>query len=382
MEKWKASLYRAALALQPRPAWLRAGAQFFSAQGNIPARQAEGIRRALQAHCAVGAAVALFDDAAVTGTLAYGAARFENGRPVPVTPDTVFRAASVSKHVTALAVMRLAQAEQIDLDADVDEYLPCSLRHPAAPKLPVTLRRLLSHTAGIQDGASYIAACRNNPPLSALFPGDCFAAAPDRFVYSNLGAGVIACVLEGMLGQDFEAIMQRALFEPLGIAATFYPQKAGENMADAFRVLPAQAAPTLNNALRRARPLPAPAPDPARHYLLAQGNLYISAPELARLGREAMQPRYADMRRGIAPFGARAYNLTEGMGTFIVQDAAVCPHTLYGHQGLAYGAMHGLFYDPQSRRGFALLTSGASEARDGVLSDLNKAIMRQVFTDD
>ena len=60
MEKWKASLYRAALALQPRPAWLRAGAQLFSAQGNIPARQAEGIRRALQAHCAVGAAVALF----------------------------------------------------------------------------------------------------------------------------------------------------------------------------------------------------------------------------------------------------------------------------------------------------------------------------------
>lgn len=95
-----------------------------------------------------------------------------------------------------------------------------------------------------------------------------------------------------------------------------------------------------------------------------------------------MQPRYADMRRGIAPFGARAYNLTEGLGTFIVQDAAVCPQTLYGHQGLAYGAMHGLFYDPQSRRGFALLTSGASEARDGVLSDLNKAIMRQVFTDD
>lgn len=125
----------------------------------------------------------------------------------------------------------------------MDEYLPCSLRHPAAPKLPVTLRRLLSHTAGIQDGASYIAACRDHPPLSALFPGDCFAAAPDRFVYSNLGAGVIACVLEGMLGQDFEAIMQRALFEPLGIAATFYPQKAGENMADAFRVLPARLRP-------------------------------------------------------------------------------------------------------------------------------------------
>ena len=43
--------------------------------------------------------------------------------------------------------------------------------------------------------------------------------------------------------------------------------------------------------------------------------------------------------------------------------------------------MHGLFYDPESRRGFALLTSGASEARDGVLSDLNKSIMKLVFND-
>lgn len=382
MEKWKASLYRAALAVQPRPSWLRAGTRFFSTQGRISDRQAEGIRRALKANCAVGAAIALFDGSGVTGTVAYGAARLEKGQPVPVTQDTVFRAASVSKHITALAVMRLAQAGQLDPDADVDACLPCSLRHPAAPELPVTLRRLLSHTAGIQDGASYAAACRENPPLDTLFPGDCFAPAPDRFTYSNLGTGIIACVLEGMLGQDFETIMQRTLFEPLHVKATFYPQKAAGDMADAFRVLPAQAAPALDNALRRARPLPPAQPDPARHYLLSQGNLYITAPGLALLGSEAMQARYADMRRGIASFGARAYNLTEGLGTFIVQDASVCPQPLYGHQGLAYGAMHGLFYDPQSQRGFALLTSGASEARDGVLSDLNKAIMRQVFTND
>ena len=382
MEKWKASLYRAALAVQPQPSWLRAGAQFFSTQGSVPSRQAEGIRHALKAHRTVGAAIALFDRSGVTGSLACGAARFEKGQPVPVTQDTVFRAASVSKHATALAAMRLAQAGQIDLDADVDACLPCSLRHPAAPDQPVTLRRLLSHTAGICDGPAYAAACRDNPPLDTLFPGDCLAPAPDRFVYSNLGAGIIACVLEDMLGQDFETIMQRTLFEPLHIQATFYPQKAQGEMADAFRVLPAHAAPALDNALRRARPLPPPQPDPARHYLLSQGNLYIAAPGLALLGREAMQPRYADMRRGIAPFGARAYNLTEGLGTFIVQDASVCPQPLYGHQGLAYGAMHGLFYDPQAQRGFALLTSGASEARDGVLSDLNKSIMRQVFTND
>ena len=83
------------------------------------------------------------------------------------------------------------------------------------------------------------------------------------------------------------------------------------------------------------------------------------------------------MRREIVPFGARDRHLAMGLSTFIVRG--IVPRTLYGHQGLAYGAMHGLFYDPASGRGFALLTTGASEARDGVLSDLNIALMRLIF---
>lgn len=379
MKKWKASLYRAALRMQMRPPFLRDGRKAFCVQGQLPPAMQQNIRRIFKRHCAVGASLALFDAQGVTAVICYGDARFEKGQPVAVTRDTLFRAASVSKHITALAAYRLHQQGEINLDADVDAYLPCSLRHPAAPDRPVTLRRLLSHTAGICDGAAYVRACQDNPPLDAWFPADCRTAAPDGFAYSNLGAGLAACVLEGMLGQDFDAIMQRALFEPLGVTASFYPQKLSGDMANAYRVLPARPAPTLDSAARRARPLAQIAPDPARHYLLSQGNLYISAPDLALLGREAMQPRYEAMRKCIASFGARAYNLSEGLGTFIVQDRAVCPQTLYGHQGLAYGAMHGLFYDADAQRGFALLTSGASEARDGVLSDLNKAIMKQVF---
>lgn len=379
MKKWKASLYRAALHMQPRPPFLRAGGKSFCVQGDMPPAMQQSIRHIFRRYCAVGAALAVFDAQGVSAVVCYGSARYDKGKPAPVTRDTLFRAASVSKHITALAAYRLHQQGEIDLDADVDAFLPCPLRHPAAPDKPVTLRRLLSHTAGLCDGQAYARACRDAPPLGAWFPGDCWADAPDGFAYSNLGAGLVACVLEGMLGQDFDCIMQRTLFAPLGVTASFYPQKLSGDMADAYRVLPARPAPTLDNAARRARPLGQPAPDPARHYLLSQGNLYISAPDLALLGREAMQPRYEAMRKCIASFGARAYNLSEGLGTFIVQDRAVCPQTLYGHQGLAYGAMHGLFYDTGAQRGFALLTSGASEARVGVLSDLNKAIMKQVF---
>lgn len=376
MEKWKAALYRALLAPLPQP--VRNG-QRPPALYRMSAQQGERFVQIFRAHHAVGACAALFDRAGLTAVLPYGDAILGQ---TPVTENTVFRTASISKLVTALCAYRLYEAGQLDLDEDVNAYLPCPLRHPLSPSVPITLRRLLSHTAGLHDGSTYLSACKNNPPLDEVLRGDSFAGQPNAFEYSNLGAGIAACVLEGMLHKDFESIMQDALFSPLHVTATFYPQTVQGDIANAYRVLPPKAAPALDNQKRRARPLPERKIDPARHYLLSQGNLYISAPQLAKIGMELMRARYAPMRTPIASFGARDKCLTEGLGTFIVHAPDVCAQTIYGHQGLAYGAMHGLFFDPDAGRGFALLTSGASEAREGVLSDLNKAMMRQVFQDD
>ncbi|MBR5232123.1 MAG: beta-lactamase family protein [Clostridia bacterium] len=370
MEKWKAKLYRLSLRALPLPSYTQAN----EVTGDFP--QAEEIVRILRAHRVVGATVALFDEKGMTGALCAG----HTGKEKQITGiDTVYRIASVTKHVVALALMRLQEEGRIDLDADVDAYLPCSLRHPKAPDLPVTLRRLMSHTAGIRDGEAYVASFAGGKSLSEVMRGDCFADAPDQFEYSNLGAGIIACVLEGMLKQSFEKIMNEALFAPLNVKATFFPQKVTGALADAWRVLPPARQAGYDAVKRRAAPLPDQKPDPDRHYLWAQGNLCITAEEMAKIGAQLLQERYAPMRKKIASFGVRAYNLDMGLGTFIVNDAEVCSQTLYGHQGLAYGAVHGLFYDPGQKRGVVILTSGCSEARDGVLADINKAIMKRVF---
>ena len=357
IKKWKLRAYRMALNLLPAPR------RNTHREGMLP----QGIEAALHHHHARDAVVAVFDRKGVTGLLTWG----DVGR------DTLFRTASISKHITALAAWRLHEAGIIDIDADVDGFLPCSLRHPQAPGTPITLRRLLSHTAGIQDGRDYAAACRGGVPLSQVMAGDSHTADFGGFAYSNLGAGIAACALEGMLQKPFEQIMQEAVFGPLGVTASFYPQTLTGDIASAWRVLPPSRHPTLNAAARRDRPLPEQKPDPEHHYLLSQGNLYISAPMLARLGAELMRDRYAPMRRRIADFGTRDRHLSMGLGTFIVRE--ILPQTLYGHQGLAYGAMHGLFYDPAAGRGFVLLTTAASEAREGVLSDINIAMMRLVF---
>lgn len=370
MENWKAKIYRLSLRVQPQPAYNKANAVW----GHFP--QADEMVRILRSQHALGATVALFDGKGATGILAAG----HMGRDKSEAQvDTVYRIASITKHVVAMACYRLHEAGRIDLSADVDAFLPCSLRHPKAKNLPVTLKRLLSHTAGIHDGTLYNASLFKGLSLTEMMQGDSFTENPTAFEYSNLGAGIVACVLEGMLGKGFEEIMQEALFMPLKVTATFYPQYVQGELADAWRILPKSKQANYDAAARRAQPLPENGPDPEHHYLLSQGNLCISAGDLAKIGAELMKERYASMRKMIASFGARAYNLSEGLGTFIVEDKDVCPQKLYGHQGLAYGAVHGLFYDPAAQKGVVILTSGCSEARNGVLADINKAIMKKVF---
>lgn len=374
MKMMKAALYRALLALTPRTGDINA----FWGMEQAAAR---AIADVLGSHCVVGGTLATFDTSGAAGGVAYGyARRAYKYTGVKAAADTVYRAASISKLATAMAALRLHSAGAIDMDADAARYLPCPLRHPAYPQCAITLRMLLTHTAGLRDGAAYINAQSADVPLSELLRGDCYAAyAPGAgFLYSNLGAGIAACVLEGMLGKPFERVMREALFEPLGVSATYYPQTVPGVLADGYRVLPPRKQPVLDGAARQNRPPPPDKPDPQRHYLLSQGNLCLTAGALAALGAALFSEEYSPMRREVAAFGKRDSRLSYGLGMFIYSDAAR-PRPVFGHQGMAYGAAHGLFFDMESGRGFALLTSGCSQAHSGVMADINIDFIRKLL---
>ena len=347
----------------------------------LPEETAKKAAKILRAHRCVGATLCLFDDHGITGMLAFGKAR-KNGEKAQ--QDTIYRAASVSKFITALGVIKLSEQGKIDLDADAADFFPHSLRHPKAKDTPITLRMLLSHTAGIHDGERYNNGIAKGMPLSEILQGDSFCdhLPHEKWEYSNLVAGIGGAVMESMCQTDFEALMQETVFAPLNVTATYYPQKTEGQLADACRILPPQKAPNFDAEKRKALPLPVPGIDPEQHYALAHGNLCLSAPDLARLGIAAMMPGFLsenslwEMRKIIQPFGERAHNLSQGVGTFILQEPAISLRPIYGHQGMAYGAVHGLFFDPILKKGLAVLTTGASEARNGVLADLNFDLIR------
>ena len=339
------------------------------------APRGDALARALWRRRAVSACVQRFEKGRLTGCVCVGGA----------SPETVFRTASVAKMVTALLVFRLQTLGRLSVGEDVSDFLGLRVRNPHSPDAPVTLGMLLSHTSGIVDSPAYFAAFQRHTPLSALLsdPHSYLPCVPGTvFRYSNLAAGMVGSLLEKRFGESFERLMQRELFGPLGVGATFDASSlAQEAVADSWRVLPAGRAFDARARIAAARPMDAP--DPEHRYLPAAGNLFVAAPGLARLALAAWDgaggfldgESLAQMRRPMAGWPERAVNMRHGMGLVVLDDPAVCPRTLWGHQGFAYGAVNGVFFDAQGN-GFALLDGGCSEQRQGHLALVNRDLIR------
>ena len=347
---------------------------------SVPKALQTRLEGALGAMRARGGVLALMNADGERSAAAFGIARLRDR--APAEPSDCFRCASISKYVTAAGVLRLASAGRVDLDRDISDSLGYAVRHPKAPDRPITLRLLLAHRAGLRDGPAYQAALASPVPLRDLLrqPDVYTEHGPDAgFEYSNFGAGLVGAVLEAGSGQPFDQLMREAILTPAGVNASYLPQRAPGRLADAWRLMPPSRAPLYDAAERQARPVPAM--DPELDYLTAHGGLCVTADGLLRIAAFTRDdPACAPMRDPLSAFGQRDPHLWEGVGGFIYRDPAL-GFPLYGHQGLAYGAVHGLFYrmERSPYPAFALLTTAASEERDGVITAGNRDVARIIF---
>jgi len=331
---------------------------------------------------AVGAAIQRFEKGKLTQCHCVGYASLE-GDKQPVSPDTVFRTASIAKMVTALLVMHMQTCGGISVKEELGDLLGFRVRNPHHPDAPVTLAMALSHTASIADSPAYFASFSQPEKLQTLLedPAAWSGAVPGlQFRYSNLGAGLVGCALEKRFEMSFEALMQKELFAPLGVEATFDPSTLrGKTVADSYRVLPEG---KMFDAERRVTSAAAlTEPDVQRHYLLASGNLYLTAGALASLTLAVWKGDFLDdesrrqMQTPLLGWPDQTICMRHGMGLLTLEDEGICPHKLWGHQGFAYGAVNGVFFDAEGN-GFVSLNSGASEQRVGHLALLNRDLIR------
>jgi CubicO group peptidase (beta-lactamase class C family) len=172
---------------------------------------------------------ALIEDGRVVGVHAQS-----KGEPVSV--DTLFQVASLSKWVTAWGVLRLVDEGVLDLDAPVSTYLT-RWRLPDGPyDDAVTIRRILSHTAGFTDGLGYLGFPPGTPVQSLedsltratdALPGADGAVRVgvrpgERWIYSGGGYTLLQLVIEEVTGESFAGYMKRAVLTPLGMTSSTY----------------------------------------------------------------------------------------------------------------------------------------------------------------
>ena len=175
---------------------------------------------------ATGEAVGIVLDGEVVYTHGFGVRDLES--KAPVDADTLFRIGSVSKTITALAVMRLRDQGKLLLDTPAAIYLP-ALRASAAPTAdspPLTVRHLLSMTSGLpfDDLWGAVTFGYSDAEFSRFLErGISFAGPPgERYRYSNLGFALLGKIVERVSGKPFSDYIASDVFGPLGMKSSGY----------------------------------------------------------------------------------------------------------------------------------------------------------------
>jgi CubicO group peptidase (beta-lactamase class C family) len=177
------------------------------------------MRVGMEEHQVTGAVVAIVKDGKLLFAKGYG--KSDLGRNTPVDPATsLFRIGSTTKTLTWTAVMQLVEQGKLDLDKDVNEYLK-GFRLPETYSKPVTLRQIMTHTAGFEEGfLGYLInsdptkqlpieqAMRQHMPARVRPPGEMSA-------YSNYGAALAGLIVEQVSGLAFNDYIERNIFQPL-----------------------------------------------------------------------------------------------------------------------------------------------------------------------
>ena len=177
-----------------------------------------------------GAAVLIIEDGEIAHKKGYGFANLENG--TAITEKTGFNIGSISKTVAAWGVMKLVQEGKIDLDTPVENYLT-RWQFPKSEfdSEKITMRRLLSHTAGLSVGSVSAGPPYDNlPTLVDWLNGKNDGLGAVKMVvepgtegrYSGGGYGVCQLIIEEVSGQKFEDYMQEHILDPLGMTNSSY----------------------------------------------------------------------------------------------------------------------------------------------------------------
>lgn len=312
-----------------------------------------------------GISIAVINDYKIEWTKGYGF--IKTGSDSPVTPETLFEAASTTKLLGSVIALRLVEQGQLKLDEDVNQHLK-SWKIPEnefTQEQKVTLRRLMTHQSGLNrpDGG-FSEEEGSVPSLLQVLKGEAPAknqAAVVEYVpgsrhqYSNFGYLVIQLLLEDMMGKPYPQIVQETIFEQVGMknSTLVHPLKA---------------------ELQKKLALPhdqegKPHDRPQSPTALAQGGLVTTPYDLALFAIELMRTYQGQSDRILSQTivrqmfrvekeldAAQWFGFSQGLGVFLMGEGQNLSFAYAGHN--APGATSMLIAFPVAGKGAVIMTNG------------------------
>jgi CubicO group peptidase (beta-lactamase class C family) len=358
----------ALLLLQTAPT-AQSGADSFIAAIEAPQTGRDGelpplpLPAAMQKLGVPGMSIAVIRDFEIHWSKGYGLADVVSGDKV--TPDTLFQAASISKPVAAMAVLKAVQDGKFALDQDVNSILTSWKVPPSehTARQPVTLRGLLSHTSGTDDGFGF-PGYKPGAPLPTLVQilkgeapsnvGAVLVARPPltAFKYSGGGITVVQLLMSDVMKRPFPEQMRDTVLAPLGMTSSAYEQPLS---------------PARDRTAARAHDRTGAARDAKWHVYpeLAAAGLWTTSPDLARFGIELQKSLQGNSNRVLNRAMANEMASPVGVGPFAMgmQMNKTGEGWYLSHGGSNWGFQCLLFVHKVKGYGFAAMTNADSGGR-------------------
>ncbi len=330
-----------------------------------------------------GLSVAVVGGGRIKWAKAYGLANIAENKPV--TTDTVFMVASVSKTITAVALMQLIEdpANGLSLDQDVSGRLPFSVRNPRFPSTPITYRMLLTHTSSLIDSDAYWAtgepqsAHQGDSPIPLLDFARSYVARADSwssaapataYAYSNTGASLTGLLVETISGKNLQDYAKVNIFDRLGMKESSFFLR-GLDLAHI--AMPYDGTPLAATG----------------HYGYPDypdGQLRTSAPQLARFLLMFAQKGECGQRvlktATVETMEAVQLPSVDSLQALIWYYDTKAGTKVLGHRGGDAGVSSDMFFDPATASGYVLLSNGStntsgSTAAQAAMDAMNEKLL-------
>jgi len=306
-------------------------------------------------------------------------------RQEPLTDDCLFRIASISKSFTTTSLMQLVEKGMVSLDTDVSTLAGFPIRNPRFPETVITLEMLLSHTSSINDSEGYFTLDVINPEMNENATRCYNEYEPGHgYEYCNLNLNLAGTFLERLSGERFDQYVVHHVLDPLGLYggycvdsldASRFASLYQESSDPEFDYYNPSAEAADNRLVCTDADAYEPRSERILHYRMGYdtpvfsptGGMKLSATDLAKY-------MLVHMNYGTTPDGVRIIPETlsrsmqtprsedENYGLTLWQTDLYTPgHMLVGHTGGAYGMRSAMFFDPEAKYGFVVISGGALE---------------------